>query len=270
MILTTLGIGATYFFQHATPSRHADEEVTGPQAQTTSAAKTEESKPRLAVRAAVPPLPKPSPEPMIKKPALTAAPTVAAPKPEKRPNAATTAYSRAAAQYWNEMAHQFKYQQEKLSHENDPAKRMTLIQKMAMNVRVDTPSTLEWAMGLEDSAEKRAAMEAINKNVLTGIGARIEMDETGLPKIRETTVLSAVASTGQVEPGDYMSGMVNGDGSTIYFKGRSLQQIVQLLRGKPGTEVRLLMERASADGNAESYSFDVPVQRSLIVVQPPF
>ncbi len=134
---------------------------------------------------------------------------------------------------------------------------------------MDTPSTLDWAMGLEDPEERRAAFEAINDNALTGIGARIETDETGLPKIRETTILSAVASTGQVEAGDYISGMVNHDGSIVYFKDRPIRQIVQYLRGQAGSEIQLLMERASDDGS-DPYSFDVSVQRSLIVVQPPF
>jgi len=135
---------------------------------------------------------------------------------------------------------------------------------------MDTPGTLDWAMGLEDPEEWRAGLEAINKNALTGIGARIEMDETGLPKVGETTILSAVASTGQVEPGDYISGMVNSDGSIVYFKDRPIRQIVQFLRGQAGTEVQLLMERVPADGSAEPYSFDVAVQRSMIIVQPPF
>ena len=116
----------------------------------------------------------------------------------------------------------------------------------------------------------RAALDAINKNALVGIGARIQTDETGLPKIVDTTVLSAIASTGMTEPGDYISGMMNSDGSFISFKDRPIQQIVKLLHGQPGTEVRLLMERASADGHAEPYSFDVPVLRSMIIMQPPF
>jgi C-terminal processing protease CtpA/Prc len=269
MMLTALGAGVTCFFQLTTPRRHAEKKVGGLRAQTTAAPKTEESNPRLDVRTAVPSLPKPSPEPANKGPAPTAPPKLAASKAKEYPGT-TAVNNEAATLYWTEMAHQFRRQQEKLGQENDPEKRMNLIRTMARNVRADTLRTLDWAMNLEDPAERRAALEAINQNALSGIGARIEMDETGLPKLRETTVLSAIASTGLAEPGDYISGIVKGDGSTIYFKGRSLQQIVQLLRGKPGTEVRLLMERASADGNANPYSFDVPVQRSLIVVQPPF
>ena len=168
------------------------------------------------------------------------------------------------------MALQFEHQRLRFNQETDPAKRKNLIESMARNVQIDTLSTLDWAMALEDPAEKRAALEAINKNALAGIGARIHVDETGFPKITKTTVLSAVASTGQVESGDYITGIVNEDGSTIYFKNRPVQQIVQYLRGQSGTEVRLLMERIMPEGSDESYVFDVPVIRSIIVMQPPY
>ena len=141
---------------------------------------------------------------------------------------------------------------------------------MAMNVRIDTLSTLDWAMSLEDPAEKRAAMESINRYALVGIGAWLDVDETGLPKIKETTILSGLASTGMAESGDYISGIKMEDGSVVYFKDRPLHQIVRLLRGQPGTEVHLLMERVPVDGRIEPYSFDVPVLRSMIIVQPPF
>jgi C-terminal processing protease CtpA/Prc len=124
-------------------------------------------------------------------------------------------------------------------------------------------------MSLENPEEKRAALEAINKHALSGIGARIEIDETGMPKIRETTVLSAVASTGQVESGDYISGMLKGDGSIVGFHDLPIGNIVQHLRGQPGSEITLLMERSAVPGGAR-YSFLVPVQRSLLVIQPPF
>ena len=204
-------------------------------------------------------VPEPRPEPVQKK----TVPQFAAPSrsmntqdPDRR--------------YWDGQAQRFDRMLEKLSRETDPAKRINLIRSMARYVRVDTPAAIEWAMNLADPGEQRAALEAINKNALVGIGARIEMDETGLPKIRETTPLSAVESTGKVEQGDYIVGMVDANGQPTYFDGLTLRQIVQFLRGEPGTEVRLLMERGTTGGGTEPYAFDVPVQRSLIVVEPPF
>jgi C-terminal processing protease CtpA/Prc len=62
--------------------------------------------------------------------------------------------------------------------------------------------------------------------------------------------------------------MVNADGQTIDFENMPIQQIIRHLRGDPGSELLLMMERASANGN--TYPFDVPLQRSLLVIQPPY
>ena len=140
---------------------------------------------------------------------------------------------------------------------------------MAQHVRFDTLNAIDWATNLADPEERRIAMEAINKSALVGIGAKLEMDATGYPKIQETTPMSAVGSTGMVEPGDYIVGMDDGNGDPTYFDGLSTAQIVKLLHGKAGSEIRLLMERKSEHGGAPQV-FDVPVHRSLIVIQPPF
>ncbi len=258
MVAAALAMGVAYRYRHAMFHRPVEEEPVPLQAQ-------EVSKPIPDVRAAIPPLPKPA----AQKPEPQAPPRIAAPPVGKQP-ADAEASRRRALQYWRLAAQRFEKQGIMLDRESDPARRMNLIQTMARNVRIDTLNTLDWAMGLEDQTEQRAALNAINKNALVGIGARIQADETGLPKIVDTTVLSAIASTGMTEPGDYISGMVNSDGSFISFRDLPLRQIVQLLRGQPGTEVRLLMERASADGLAEPYSFDVPVLRSMIIMPPPF
>lgn len=189
--------------------------------------------------------------------------------PPAEPDRPTT-QRQTAARYWQQQALRFDRQKQQLERETDETRRRNLIRKMARYVRTDTLGAIDWAMGLENPEERQAALKAINDNALTGIGARLEMDETGLPRIKETTVLSAVGSSGQVEPGDYIAGMMKSDGTIIYFKDRPIRDIVQLLRGKAGTEVLLLMERAPSDGNAGSYSFDVAVQRSMIIMQPPF
>lgn len=177
---------------------------------------------------------------------------------------------RDPAQYWERQAKRFNKLLEQLALEENPDQRKRLIQSLAAYVRVDTLGTLDWAMGLEDPDEQRAALDAVNKYALSGIGARIEKDETGFPRIRETTVLSAVDATGQVEPGDYIVGIVNPDGETISFQNLSVREVVKQLRGKPGSEVQLLMERVSPDGYGDSHTFDVSIQRSLLVIQPPY
>jgi len=220
---------------------------------------------RLDFRATNPSPPSPSTD----QPELKAPPKITAPQVEEKTRELTAEQQRLW-EYWQRAAQQFEHHTEMLNKEDDSSRRMRLIQMMARNVRIDTLSTLDWAMGLENPAEQRAALNAINRNALVGIGARIKTDETGLPIIMNTTVLSAVASTGMVEPGDYISGIMKQDGSVIDFKDRPLRQIVQMLHGQPGTEVQLIMRRAPAEGQTESTSFNVPVQRSMIIMQPSF
>jgi C-terminal processing protease CtpA/Prc len=202
----------------------------------------------------------------IEEPEVAAQP---APTPTPQPQPLTREEQMRAAQerYYTQMARNFNRLLGQFNGEQDPVKRQRLIDALARYVRVDTLAALDWAATIEDPEEKRAALEAINKNALTGIGAHIEMDAIGLPKIRDTTILSAVESSGKVESGDYISGVMNPDGSIVYFHGLSIQEIVKHLRGAPGTEIKLMMERLSQNGGFTS--FDVPIQRSLIVIQPP-
>ncbi len=170
--------------------------------------------------------------------------------------------------YWKRVEERFNQQWDQLDLEQDPVKRAKLIQDMAKYIRFDTLTALEWAMSLEDPAEREMALEAINQYALSGIGAQIETDQTGLPKIKQTTIMSALGSSGMVEPGDYIVGMEDENGQLIAFEGMTMTEVVSYLRGKSGSEVRLFMERVS-DETGKIYDFEVPVQRSMLVVQPP-
>ncbi len=259
--ISILGIGS-FSYYHFTRQQPPEENVQIP----AEPVRQEEPvvKPKLDIRAALPSRSTPTPKPAVA--------TTTPPKKSVKPNADAHAKAEARrkqreTQYWQHHLKNFDRQMNRLNQEKNKNNRNNLIQAIARYVQVDTLSTIEWAMGLEDPAERKAALAAINKNALSGIGARIELDKRGLPKIRETTVLSAINSTGLVEAGDYISGLVKPDGSIVQFEGLSLQQVVQNLRGKPGTKTHLMMERISPDG--APYYFDVPVQRALIVVQPP-
>ncbi|MDF7824927.1 hypothetical protein P4B35_12965 [Pontiellaceae bacterium B12227] len=175
----------------------------------------------------------------------------------------------AIDRYYDQMERNFSRQLKQLDKETDPVRRAKLIETLGRYVRIDTLEALEWATGLEDREEQRAALEAINKNALTGIGARIEMDDYGLPKIKNTTILSAAESTGQIQSGDYIAGMVTADGASVSFRGMTMQQIVNHLRGQPGTQIQLKMERSPEYGSTQPIPFEVPLERSLIVMQRP-
>lgn len=264
LTVAVLGTGAIYQLLRPVDRPHAGEEVRLQFSPVPVPERVDNGAERDEHPAA---LPDTKPEPIRKviiTPAKAAAPVTKKPperNPPKRPD---------PSQYWEVQARRFNRLLEQFAREQDPSRRMALIRALAGNVRSDTLGTLDWAMSLQDPNEQRAALEAISNLSLAGIGARIETDETGFPKIRETTVLSAIAATGQVEPGDYITGMIGPDGRPISFEGLSMQQVVKHLRGEPGSEVHLLMERVPGNGSGESYTFDVPVQRSMLVIQPPY
>ncbi len=272
LIAVVAGTGALHVFNRPSPP------VPGPaEPQVAEAAPEQEivpSKPDVRSMAPTAPQPEtlPLPPPIVVKqpiaPVETAVAPVAkhaAPPPLSREEQLRIAHSR----HWQNADRNFRNQMLRLNGEANPDIRKSLIQSIAAYVRMDTLGAIEWATQLENPEEQRLALEAINKHALVGIGAKIEMDATGFPKIRETTVMSAVGSTGMVEPGDYIVGMDDGNGERIYFNGLSMSQIVQLLRGQAGSEIRLLMERISGQ-QATHATFEVPVQRSLIVIEPPF
>lgn len=216
----------------------------------------------------IPPTP-PATDQLNQKPAPEEMTTPPLTEKEAADMPATAQPRRNPTQYWEMAEKRFNHQLDLLEQEQDPALRNRLIQNIAQYVRIDTMAAIEWALGLEDPAERQLAMEAINQYALTGIGAMIAKDETGFPLIKDTTVVSAVASTGLVEPGDYIIGMQNENGDVVSFEGMTVHEIVQRLRGKAGTEILLYIERITESGT-DSTVFDVPVQRSLIVIQPPY
>lgn len=263
ILVSILGIGAVVYTQRtpakteSQPAEHS--EIPLPAKTPLPAPEIVQVTPPLEV---VKQAPEPEEEPVVEAPVVPPK-KQAAPKPQLSKE---ERQQQAMNRYWDQMARNFNRQLDQLDNEQNPERRLRMIQSIARYVRVDTLTALDWAATLTDPEEQRAALNAINQNALTGIGARIDTDETGLPVIRKTTILSAVESTGMVETGDYIAGMVKPDGSLVYFKDWPLQKVAQVLRGEPGTEVQLMMERVSPDG--VWHSFDVPVQRSLIVMEP--
>lgn len=226
--------------------------------------------------AAAEPAPAPAPEPEIAETVeQTVRPEIITPPepaPEKVELVQKTAQKPAPpkpdyTRYWKQQERSFNNLLNRLANETDPRKRRNLINALARHIRVDTLATLDWISTLESEEETRTALEAVNKYALVGIGAQIEIDDSGLPLIRKTTIMSAVEATGMVAEGDYISGIVKPDGTVIYFENMPLQQVVKHLRGEVGTTPLLMMERVNDDGSTLSY--DVEVSRSLLVVGPP-
>ncbi len=188
--------------------------------------------------------------------------------PEQRPpSSADIERRRRAIAAWRSHSTQFNQLLAQLETERDPAMRKNLIRSLAAYVRVDTLGAIEWATALGDADEQRAALEAIGHYALSGVGARLEADPSGYPRIAETTVLGAMAANGQAGSGDYIVGILDANGDAVSFKDLAMDKVVQRLRGKPGSEVQLLIKRNPTD--PDSATITLPLQRSMIVVVPP-
>jgi C-terminal processing protease CtpA/Prc len=165
--------------------------------------------------------------------------------------------------YWAHVQTRFLAKMDQLAREKNPQRRQQLIRQIAQYVRMDTLATLDWIATLNSPEEQKLAMEELNKHALVGIGARIEKDQTGLPAIRDTTLLGAIETSGQVQKGDHIAGVIGADGKQIDFYDLSMKDIVTHLRGEAGTEVELVVMR-------NGIKFNVTVDRSMIVMEPMF
>lgn len=183
---------------------------------------------------------------------------------KETPKTKTTVNPTSASARWKQIEKGFQRQKNELLNESDSNRRSKLIARMSHHVRFDTLSTIEWAMSLTDPEERIQALEALNRNALIGIGARILPDETGYPLIHEMTLLGAMETSEIARVGDYILGMEDSDGQWTSFQNMPMKEIIQYLRGEAGTKVHLLMGSGTSQNK-----YEITTQRSMIVMQPP-
>jgi hypothetical protein len=111
----------------------------------------------------------------------------------------------------------------------------------------DTEAALQWADQLSDS-EREGALRSIRSVAPVGIGTEMAVQD-GYAVIRGLVPGMPAELSGQIQPGDRILGVAQGDNAFVDTRGVSLQELVQMIRGAPGTAVqlRLLAADASAD-----------------------
>jgi hypothetical protein len=80
---------------------------------------------------------------------------------------------------------------------------------------------------------------------LVGIGVAIEAED-GAYIVRDVIPDSPAAEEGKLKKGDRLIG-VKTDDETVEFEGKELVEVVKLIRGKAGTEIRLVVRPEGAD-----------------------
>ena len=109
----------------------------------------------------------------------------------------------------------------------------------------DTEAALQWVGQLSDPADRDSGLQAIRTVAPVGIGAELATQQ-GYPVINNLIDGGSAALSGQLNKGDRIVGLAQGDGAFVDTREMSLQQVVQMIRGAPGTALQLQVIGADA------------------------
>jgi len=125
----------------------------------------------------------------------------------------------------------------------------------------DTAAAMQWAEQFPDVASRDAALQAIRNVAPVGIGAELRMQD-GYPIINGLVPGTPAALGGQLRAGDRIVALAQGNNSFVDARGVSLEEIVKMIRGAPGTQLQLQVLPADAPPN--SLPRTVPIIRDQI------
>ena len=125
----------------------------------------------------------------------------------------------------------------------------------------DTDAALRWADQIPDAAERDGALAAIRSVAPVGIGAALSVQD-GYAVINQVLPGTPAELSGQLHTGDRILALAQGDNSFVDAHSLSLQDIVQTVRGAPGTLLRLQV--LSADAPPNSLPRTVPIIRDQL------
>jgi hypothetical protein len=124
----------------------------------------------------------------------------------------------------------------------------------------DTQAALQWANQL-DASEREAATKAIQSVAPVGIGAVLGAQD-GYVIVNGILPGAPAEAGGQIRAGDRIVAIAQGDDAFVDARGMPLKNVVEAIRGAPGTVVRLQV--LSADAPAYSAPRTISVMRGQI------
>jgi hypothetical protein len=125
----------------------------------------------------------------------------------------------------------------------------------------DTDAALQWAGQLSDPGEQDAALKAIRSVAPVGIGAELSQQD-GYAVINHLLPGMPAELSGQLRPGDRILAVAQGDNSFVDARGVALKDLVDAIRGAPGTLLQLQV--LSADAPPGSSPRTVSIYRGQI------
>ena len=110
----------------------------------------------------------------------------------------------------------------------------------------DTEAALNWVdQQVSDPGEREADLQAIRSAAPVGIGAELRQDGD-YAVINRLVPGSAADTDGQLQAGDRIVGVAQGDGAFVDARRLPLKDLVQMIRGGPGTPIQLQVLPAGA------------------------
>lgn len=120
----------------------------------------------------------------------------------------------------------------------------------------DTDAALQWANQIPDPAERDAAIAAIRTSAPVGIGTALGVQD-GYPVVQQLLPGTPAELSGQIHKGDRILALSQGDNDFLDVHGVPLQQLVQMIRGTPGTPVQLQILPADAPPNSPPQTISI-------------
>jgi C-terminal processing protease CtpA/Prc len=116
----------------------------------------------------------------------------------------------------------------------------------------DTEAALQQAGQISDPAEQEAALKAIRSVAPVGIGAELRMQD-GYAVINRLLPGTPAELGGVLHPGDRILGLAQGDYEFVDARSLPLSDLVQAIRGAPGTLLQLQVLPADAPPDSQPH-----------------
>jgi hypothetical protein len=137
-----------------------------------------------------------------------------------------------------------------LSQQLPPQEQQSFINSVIAGwAEKDTASALQWADQLTDPDEHNKALQVIRSVAPVGIGAMVSMQE-GYPVVNQLVPDSPAALSGQLHRGDRIVALAQGDYAFVDARSLALKDVVEMIRGAPGSLLQLQVLSADAPPNS--------------------
>jgi hypothetical protein len=137
-----------------------------------------------------------------------------------------------------------------LSEKIAPQERQNFINAVIAGwAQNDTAAALNWADQITDPDEHEKAIQAIRSVAPVGIGAMLTV-QGGYPIVNQLVPDSPAALSGQLHSGDRIVALAQGDYAFVDARSLSLKDVVDMMRGAPGSLLQLQVLSADAPPNS--------------------